>query len=104
MIVNVKGTDDNFELSISQVRTLCECLYNFKQHIQAMHSGDAYHNQRRILKEKQVEELFQMLEPLAQYKGGTFETALEKCINKKSNNTDVGEDALNLTNSKFYKK
>ncbi len=71
------------DLSISQVRTLCECLYDFKSHIEEMITVDSFHERRKELKIKEVDDLFNVLEPLAEYKGGTFQTALEKCIIKR---------------------
>ncbi len=60
------------DLSISQVRTLCECLYDFKSHIEEMLTVDSFHERRKELKIKEVDDLFNVLEPLAEYKGGTF--------------------------------
>ncbi|ACD22439.1 hypothetical protein FDE76_14855 [Clostridium botulinum] len=91
------------DLSISQVRTLCECLYDFKIHIGEMPKDTNYHERRKELKIKEVDNLFNLLEQLAKYKGGTFQSALEKCINKKNKKSDIGEDALNLSISGFEK-
>ncbi|KIL06875.1 hypothetical protein [Clostridium botulinum] len=90
------------DLSISQVRTLCECLYDFKSHIEEMLTVDSFHERRKELKIKEVDDLFNVLEPLAEYKGGTFQTALEKCI-KSNKKSDIGDDALNLSINGFKK-
>ncbi|NFE93697.1 hypothetical protein [Clostridium botulinum] len=90
------------DLSISQVRTLCECLYDFKSHMEEMQTIDSFHKRRKELKIKEVDDLFNVLEPLAEYKGGTFQTALEKCI-KSNKKSDIGDDALNLSINGFKK-
>ena len=104
--LDVKSTNEKVELSIAEIRTLCECLYDFKQNIDNLDEDNVtvYHKQRRLLKSKEVENLFNKLEHLAHYKSGSFKKALEACLNKKDIKVDVGEDAFNLTNSKFYKK
>lgn len=100
MKINIKSTDKELDLSISQVRTLCECLYDFKSNIKEMPEVDDFHKKRKELKIKEVEELFNLLEPLAKYKGGTLETALVKCV-KSNKKSDIGEDALSLSVNGF---
>ncbi|NFL43155.1 hypothetical protein FDB61_15820 [Clostridium botulinum] len=97
MNINIKSINETIDINISQVRTLCECLFDFKNNIKKMPDDiDVYHKQRRIIKEKQVDELFEILQKYANYNGGSFETALNICLNKKENKLDIGSDPITL--------
>lgn len=94
--LKVKAYGDIINLSRYQLRTLCECLYEFKDHIKRMDIQDDYHRFRTDKKLKEVDKLFNIIEAHCNYAGGSFNKALEKCINKKEDKSDIGEDAMQL--------
>lgn len=99
MNIDIKGSDKKLELTIKQVRVLCEAMWDFKKNIQESPTGDCYHEKIKELKINEIDELFNLLQDRAEY---NFERQLDKCHRKKAN-TDIGEEAMTLI-ATGYKK
>ncbi len=84
----------NVELTVKECRVICECLWDFKTHIEDM-------KQNMVTQHKlnEVNRLFKKMQIPAEY---NFEKQLEKCIKSKSN-SDVGEDAMTLLTNGYKK-
>ena len=84
----------NVELTVKECRVICECLWNFKEHIEDMDQ-----NIMTKLKLNEVNELFEKMQVPAEY---NFEKQLEKSKKKKAK-SDIGGDAMELM-ANGYKK
>ena len=75
-------------MTVKECRVKCECLWDFKTHIE----GEMKQNAVTQYKINEVNKLFKKMQVPAEY---DFEKQLEKCSKKKAN-SDIGADALSL--------
>lgn len=84
----------NVELTVKECRTICECLWDFKEHIEDMDQ-----NFRTKIKLDEVNKLFEKMQVPAEY---NFEKQLEKSKRKKAK-SDIGGDAMELMANGYQK-
>lgn len=91
-LIKVGVTGKTINLTVKQVRVLCEAMWDFKTHIKEMPAGGTIHEINKEFKIDEIDKLFDILQDGAGY---NFEKQLEKCSKKKAN-SDIGEDAMEL--------